>query len=236
MKEYEMFGRFGKGSHRASPTPVAIADFKNGTYSINGVTKTLGEVFTASADWAPWDEAAVVPGVGFKRVQGDAKMGPVSTAALFAAVTQNFTAVIDYRLSCDPADINSWSLIDLESVAVPSYSDGVGMTLRANKFNGAPPPGNSEIEVYDYISTVYAESGEPPIGQLSRTAFTFNGGGLYQATNSGGVVGGTTGYLNPGATLIGFAGEIGTVNAEIIVSRIAFYAPQNNAWLPILSS
>jgi hypothetical protein len=66
MKEYEMFGRFGKGSHRASPTPVAIADFKNGTYSINGVTKTLGEVFTASADWAPWDEAAVVPGVGLQ--------------------------------------------------------------------------------------------------------------------------------------------------------------------------
>jgi hypothetical protein len=233
--------RFGflAGSPLAIPSPVAVADFKNGTYSINGVTMTLDDLFTTDTNWSEWADSDLVAGVGIRRVQGDPKAGPASTPALFSAVTKNFTAVMEYRLSCDPADVNSWALVDLEAVASPSFTDGVGITVRANKFNAdfLPSGGaNSTIEVWDYPGAVYSQDGEPPIGQLSRTAFTFNAGSLFQATNGGTAVGGTNAYLNPGTTLIGFGLEVGSTNCEAVVTRLTFYPPQNNTWLPILSS
>jgi len=95
----------------AGAAAAVVIDFKNGAYSIGGVSQTQGQVLVEdSVDWGYiWDGSKVVAGVGFKFGADDSSSaGFVLTAAALAAAPPLGVCVVTYRVlaASAPGNLN----------------------------------------------------------------------------------------------------------------------------------
>jgi hypothetical protein len=84
------------------PTPLAVSDFKNGAYSIGGVSKTLAEMWVTGPVF-PFSASDVVADVGLTITSSaPAQLGPSASAELFAALglpQGDFAVVMEFETS-----------------------------------------------------------------------------------------------------------------------------------------
>lgn len=111
------------GGDPGSPTPLVSSDFKNGVYAINGVSKTLGEVWEEdSVNWGGiWNAGYVSPGVGVVTVGND-YVGPIVSAEAIALLSGGFVAVATVELT----DINTMTF---ELLDLPNFDPDYNLTI-----------------------------------------------------------------------------------------------------------
>jgi hypothetical protein len=138
------------------PSPTVVLDFKNGVYSIGGVSKTLSEVVTTDAAYGPWDPTAVVAGTGLTRsVSYGASSGshhlstsPVLTTAarnavVASGVNAGFTAVVKLNVTQTGSGATYLGVEMLKD----DYSVGWGAQVG---WNPNSPPNSNDSSLYDY--------------------------------------------------------------------------------------
>ncbi len=101
-------------------------DFKNGIYSINGVSKTIGEVLTGDAAWAgAFNPATVVADFGL--TSGGGANGPILTVEALAAIgSAGFTFTSSYVIG------TTQPLFELGWVVLPGYANEIYIDFASN--------------------------------------------------------------------------------------------------------
>lgn len=203
-------------------TPLAVSDFKNGIYSIGGVSKTAGQMWVENAsDWAAFDPVVdIVAGVGL--ITRDSGLyGPTATAALLAAVppTAAFTVVIDCIL------IGSARAV-VECDEFPGYTSVT--SAQASTISGtyfvADNSGNASAAIVAGTHRLAATLSQNPLRISKGGAAALS---LASAENMALLD-------NIGVAVEATAGGGGPDDA--IIEKITFYAPQNAAMLALLSA
>ncbi len=97
---------------------LVTLDFENNTYSINGVSKTRDQCLAEDLNWGNYNPADFTNGVG---MTSSATASPVLSAAAFAAVGSNFTAVVHWTNGADLPTLQI-GLLDLPSYAIEIYA------------------------------------------------------------------------------------------------------------------
>lgn len=161
--------------------PLAISDFANGIYSINGVPKTLAEMWTQDLRWNAFNPLLVVPGVGYSvssLALGDTSDGPVATAPLVAAVgvPGGFIAVVDYTLTQAGT---AHCLVQIDEFVLPGYAVGLSWT-------DDPHAAAKQNSVADFAAVI--EGIEPGSYGVKKTAFLFDTSVLAVSVNGSAVV------------------------------------------------
>jgi hypothetical protein len=218
-------------------TPTVSLDFKNGIYSIGGVSKTLTQVCEEFADYGTYSSSDVVGGSGLLQTLSSA--GPVasasspaltsaaSAAVLAAGVSAGFTAVMTFSSSLTG---NGLAQVLCELVA-EDVSTGWGA-------QGIIPSPGSGAMVYDY-DVATAGSGIVTAGQ-HKLAFTLAGDRLAGSIDGGSVHVSSTPQSNTATRIMiqAFAqinaASSGPVSAA--VESILFYPTQLDADLVGLST
>lgn len=97
--------------------PLVFLDFKNGIYTVNGISKALTDVIAQNTDFGTYTTAAVVNGTG---LVGNASSGsnPVMIGDALSLVLGGCTAL--YKFTFIPADTHQ--RIDLELVDTSAYN------------------------------------------------------------------------------------------------------------------
>jgi hypothetical protein len=232
--------RAGSGGG-GGPTPLIVSDFKSGTYSIGGVSKTLGQVWEENVDYGPFDPALVVGGTGLIATGTGAfvNTGPVLTPTASTGLLPSdggFTALVYARLDFTPAGDNGSSTLTVQSTDLPDFSAGWQMLAEKSVTQGD----SAIIADYDSLS-------EPFIGvdfsanQLVKFAFTFTPTAVAGSMNDAAVITGAAPMSNVAANVIGLSLVIAANNdpadtGSITVEYVAFYEPVANADLPTLSA
>lgn len=120
--------------------PLVSLNFKDGIYSISGVSKTLGQVVEENTDYSPYDPSSVVGGTGLEA--SSAIAFPVLTAAAVAAVTSGpgdgFTAVMTFTLALTGTGFTQVSLEIFDAAVANGWGFLAG-------FNGS-----ASADLYDY--------------------------------------------------------------------------------------
>jgi hypothetical protein len=106
-----------EGGGGAPGGALVSSDFKNGVYSIGGVSKTVEEVWAENADFQPFDPALIVAGVGLTGTTS--AKGPALTAAAKADLLGGFVAVLDYSVAADNTQI---ALVEMFLLDLPNWS------------------------------------------------------------------------------------------------------------------
>jgi hypothetical protein len=204
------------------PTQVVVADFKNGTYSIGGVTKTLADILVADTAYGPYNSTNVVSGTGLTS-SNSVQVGPVLTAAaqaavLAAGIDAGYTAVMKFNITGGGAIYAE--LVD------DGFNNGWGCVMQYS--------GSNLSNLYDY--TANPASTLPMSGAGQHTvAFTLSATEL-----AGSVDGGSMGIKEAPIQAASASPIIGIYLAPnpgstVSVESISFYHPVNQIQLPGLS-
>ena len=213
---------FQAGGGTAAPVPLTVIDFKNGIYTIGGVSKTLGDMFRTlnNGYWDPSyaiDPADIEAGVGWHATtSGTTTYALLSLAAMVGwwqpGTVQAFSAVIDGNGT--PGAGNSLCSF-LPTVATSGYpTSGFGLTRGT--------PGSSTNSVYNSDGTKYYATNNVDPGSTGdfKAGFTVNAATDYLAAvmNGGTVSSGTATTLNN--TGGAFTPDYSTMDAPYIYNAI----------------
>lgn len=210
---------FVGGGGFVPPTPLAIADFKNGVYSIDGVSKTFAEMFVEDeAQFSTFDPATLIPGTGIQ-VSGTGAVlnGLLSTAELAAALSlpSGLTIVADYTLERTGTRNPQ---VTVELIDLPDYA------LEWAFVHGT---GVNKYWIDDYLGVSYYEDG---LVGTYKTAMTLSPT-ILEYQHHGGEL--ETAVGNPvdipGCNTVGIATNIGGTaggTATATLRSLVFYAPQ----------
>ena len=104
--------------------PLLYADFKNGRYWASGALATLTDVCYQNLDWAPFDPAQVVAGVGL--TSPDGATGPtIVEAPLGTAFVDGMTVVTGFRSS----DAGGASVAGIYIQDFPDYNNSADVAF-----------------------------------------------------------------------------------------------------------
>lgn len=212
------------------PELRALSDFKNGYYETEGVEVTLADQWVQNAAWSSFNSGTdIVAGTGLtKSGTTTSNMGPVSTAALFAAVggLDGFTVVADVVTSLTGGGgLKPRILVSI--VDLPGYAAELDFIIDENNAyfeenyvqgtaNQVVAPGTFRIAV--------------TLGETS--AYSINGGAVQSEP-----VGIDLATVESIALwLLNYGTSTGSDTATATIERLAFYAAQNETYLPALSA
>lgn len=166
-------------------TPTVSIDFKNGVYSIGGVSKTLAQVCEQFATYGAYSSSDVVGGSGLLRTLSTAGLvsstsspaltSAASAAVLAAGVAAGFTAVMTFSVSLT-GNGNAQAYVEMVAEDVSTGWGAQGLLVS--------PIGVGSI-VYDY-DVITAGSGVVMAGQ-HKLAFTLASDRLAGSMDGGSV-------------------------------------------------
>lgn len=232
--------RLGPGAQPASPAqsapfPSALSDFANGVYVIDGVQKTLAQMWAEtglSLGGETFDATSIAPGVGLRVTSAGTvvrQIMPTATPELFAALGDEFSFLIDYSL------VTSGS----NSPGVSVYAGNLPNLATAHSFDArleTPDDGIARRVISDQNSYFAVEDQEPG---SHRVAGSFGNGALLFSANGEPAVE----LLNPlpvdsskVAVGVRAGGPGGAGSCTATISRIAFGPLQGAAALQALSA
>jgi hypothetical protein len=209
-----------------SVTETVSIDFKNGIYTIGGVSKTLDEVLVHDASYGNYDSSAVVADVGltvtntFTNSTGTTGWSPVLSAAAQAAVLANgndagFTAVVKFNTT----ETNGLATVGLE---LTKSDDTIGWGLSAGWSKFGP-----SASLYDESS--FYHDPEIPSPGAHTVAVTLCANRLSSSFDGLDVIGGYSPQANTPTPVVGMwvsAGGIGaaaTGTGTATIESITFY-------------
>lgn len=230
----------GGGGGPTGPTALVSIDYKNGVYSIGGVSKTLAEVVEHTVSYGAFDPAAVIAGTGLRSTwagsgaSGNLSQCPTLTAAAFAAALPGgaaggFTAVVTASVDqTGPA----FCTMGVELVK-DDFSTGWGVEVGYNS------PTSETTNIYDYatLDKRWSFGAGRHIFSLTqatdRIAVSKDGGAP--------IVSNTAPMAQPAANQIGTwvrANQLsaGAGTATVIIEKIEFFATVADADLAALSA
>jgi hypothetical protein len=221
----------------AGPTPTVSLDFKNGVYSIGGVSKTLAQVCEQFATYGAYSSSDVVAGTGLLRTLSTA--GPASSstspaltsaasaAVLAAGVPAGFTAVMTFSASLT-GNGTAQSFVEMVAEDVSTGWGAQGLLLS---------PGSGAM-VYDY-GAISTSSGVVAAGQ-HKLAFTLSSTRLAGSMDGGTVhVSGAPQANTATRIMLSSYAHINAASSGPVTSaleRIDFYETQVDADLVGLST
>jgi hypothetical protein len=213
---------------QSTPTPRVSLDFKNGSHSVGGISKTIDQVLEQNATYGTYSNTDVVDGVGLQATGTALTVTePVLTAGAFAKacpdVDTGFTAVMTFSLATPGAQAQVG--IDL---AVPDTSEGWGFT--------GSWTGSSTSNLYDYGGTINDAVTISGVGE-HKVAVTLSADHLAASIDGGSAVVTAAPTANA-ATIIGLYCIAHATGATVtaIIEKIEFFPPHADADLPGLSS
>lgn len=194
-------------------TPLVSLDFKNGIYSINGVSKTLAECCVENLAWAVFSESAsITPGVGLT------SNGPVLSSEAQTGLLDGFVMVTEIITN---NEFGSFYIAD--RLQLPGYEDstyfyyyqGQASLWHNNDTELLLPltgPGITRIAARLTANSITASIAGLPVFSLFHTSFTASD---------------ITFYIGPASV---------TVNEAIRSVKIYATSTYSNADLPALST
>jgi hypothetical protein len=200
-------------------TPIALADFQNGIYQINGDASSLAAMFPEESDDWPWEHSRVVPGQGFTHRRSD---GGSSVYAGFGSwVSSIVPSAGGFTFVADIETTGVYLSFLLALYDAPSYntewditSEGIYSGVGADYANDPSFPGNVRIAA-TVSSTVFAASRNGGVAITDLPAQS----------------------ANLDAAWVGVASSVqNTVNDKVILKKLTFYPPQSASDLPALSA
>lgn len=208
------------------PTPLAVADFKNGIYSIGGVAKTLDEMFGDPPPSWGGVRGNPTPGVGYTRSAPDdtGNHNPSPTPELFAALdwANGITILFQYQISSDGVEE---ALISVDLYQDPDYSFGAYFNARGQTHVAAQgvydgPEATSALPNGAHKSAVTLA--------VAEQAMSTDGGAVETCAN-----GDDFSLYDVGVFFVSCpSGAVG----EVILEKLTFYSAQPNDILPTLSA
>lgn len=120
----------------AGATLLVSLDFKNGVYSIGGVSKTLAEVCEQDLDWGTYSSSDVVGGTGLRSTSGS--VNPTLTAVASAAVLAggSFTAVVSFTLALTGTGAVSIDVDTFDSAVANDWGFGARLSPDSSTATG----------------------------------------------------------------------------------------------------
>lgn len=124
-------------------TSLVSADFKNGVYSIAGVSKTLGEVWEENTDWSAFSPSDVVADSGLTAsgpTMVQAVSGPLLASGFVAVLTYNVASILELSNSMYMVNLTDWSTgtyAELKSNSSSENTSGVGNNSTSDDANSA---------------------------------------------------------------------------------------------------
>ena len=217
-------GQLGQAGRAGSPsvTPLVSSDFKNGIYTINGVSKTLGEVWTENADWGPYSPSVVVPGTGLTVTNPNVTSAGVLTAEAVTSVAGGFVAVMTYFTA------GAGGCVELDLSSLPSYAPDLLFIAR---------PGSDSDHPSVFGNTTTSDTTSSASGS-HKVAFILSPS-LVAMSQDGHVVVQESGPFGGDATnMVGWWNQVKSGSESSIVEKIEFFSlfDYSAADLPALSA
>lgn len=224
-------GGMGKATGGLSgPVPIAISDFKNGTYSVGGVSKAYSDLWGAPIVYGG-NSISVVAGVGLV----DAYTG-VTTSASGTVVGQ-----ADLVNAVAAPDLGHSGVISVDMVGTSSLKM-IALTIEGGGGSGSlearNTAGNAQIKRTPG-GGASALAGTFNFSGANKVAYTMTPTSLSISVNGGAVVTLATSpwdYTLANAIKLYSSVWNAPAGASVTVEKIAFYAPQLDAALPGLST
>jgi hypothetical protein len=210
----------------ATAQAAAVSDFKNAMYKLADTEVVIDDLWAENTDWDTWDKSFIEPGVGLHLVGNaltNTQTGPVATAALKAALTNNFIAVVTATIIADETVADSDVLIGIGPTLLPTFATGAeGRLLIGNSL------GAKRIRNKNYGGTgIFGPDNAFASGERVRAAFLFanNGKTLALSYNGSAVLSAVNAYDDSAYTDIGFYCSIdANPNGwELALESIEFY-------------
>lgn len=207
----------------ATPAPaVVVSDFKNGVYSIGGVSKTLAQVWEAHPDYNPFDASLVVADTGFTVTGTNGSSmdkGPALTTAAATGLLSGFVVVIDYI--CSHSDVAGGQVgFDLYLADLPNFNKAW--------FLSATAAGATErVEVRDFGALAAGSTNGDVILGAHRLAARFSPTSLALAVDAGGISDTLAPQALEPATNIVFSASGATTGgrtATVTIEKIEFFS------------
>ena len=213
--------------------PAVRADFQNGIYQINGVSKTLAEVCVENLDWGAFSPGDVVPGVGYKIQNNNG--GFVLTAPAFSALGgNNITVLIEGEIYFPGLIPTTGTGFQVELVTLPSYSHFW------NFYIAEEPSGVSTSYMSDGTNTVLSSVDLPGgLKGFHKMAFTFSDARFAQSVDGSApsVSSAVPQIFGAGPTHLAMYLYGGSDFVDYIVCRrVSFYSALTDAQLQTLSA
>lgn len=197
-----------------SLTPLVSLDFKNGAYSIGGVSKTLGQVVEQDAEnWGDFDPARVQAGIGLKDNGSDTANPVVVPAAVLLA--DGFTAVVTFTAG----DVEPSARGQMYVTDFPDYNVNIEAAFQQG-------PNSAMLDFVNPSETL--AGGDLNLGSHC-AAYTVEDGNF-----AGSLDGGTVAVI--ASDTAGVNAIALSVVGQTILERIDFYAVQPDGDLPTLSA
>jgi hypothetical protein len=206
-----------------APTLLVSLDFKNGVYSIGGVSKTLAEVCEQDLDWGPYSSASVVGGTGLRSTSGS--VNPTLTSAASAAVLAggSFTAVVAFTLALTGTGNASIDVDTFEATVTDDWGFGARLNPNSSTATGTLFDFDATFETIP-LSGAGAHKGAATLGP-THLAGAIDGGSV--------VVTGTPQTMTPVQVGLGLFTS-GTATA--VIERVDFYSAVADGALVALSA
>jgi hypothetical protein len=216
------------------PSPLASLDFKTGTYTLNGVSKTLADVVEHNTSAGPFNPADVVSGTGLTISSGAGSLQsfPALTAAAFDAVTVSGTArdiSVVMTVVATTTDTNGTVEFDVSLTELSSFNYWTGV----GTWGDTAPVLSYLQDSYDSTYTDWGMSGSG----------THKAGYTFAATGFSAYVDGVSKGSLPAPTalaydLINLAADaypdISTATA--VIEKVEFFAAVDDATLQALTT
>lgn len=228
--------------------PIAVSDFKNNIYSMQGVSKTFADLWydqsTVGGAHPVYKPVEIIPGIGMKGVSIDAVNknfilnSQPALHALLADTAAGFTLVIDYSLHSLDAygQAKVFAFVLSDPVSDPDYNSwtaaaalGIGTDETSDYFS-------VYADYYSYISDFsFLEEG------IHRSAVTFHDDALSASTDGGEVISVDARTIDAiaGYSMTGLMFRPDAVNfgpQEGIIEKIVFYPKIEPIDLPSYSA
>jgi hypothetical protein len=203
-------------------TPIAVSDFKNGSYSIYGESKTLSDLWVR--DSSSWSAAYnpsihIVPGVGLTCSNPGDFIGPVAAPELLSVlnITKGVTMLVEFTVSTGTASV------DVEITNFPGYTHGSQIWINGTGGGGF---GANTWQVSSYDASAEIHGSLTPGSHT--IAATIGGSTTYSASidNSDAISDSGTEDMS-GVDNLGIGVNPINVGDVSTISKITFYKPQD---------